>query len=89
MWELCLAANSVPGTKNAFPICTTDAHFDKALQRRRLTGLSACAVAEIRELQPYTHGQDYQSSNLWLLDELCNINKHRRVLLAEVRWRPF
>ena len=42
-------------------------------------------MAEIRELQPYTHGQDYQSSNLWLLDELCNINKHRRVLLAEVR----
>jgi hypothetical protein len=84
-WELCRASNSVPGKNHMFPICSNEANFSSALKRGRLAGIDKDAIEEIHGLQPYANGQDYQSSNLWLLDELNNINKHRRILLAELQ----
>ena len=82
VWELVLAANNQPSEKNMFPICSTVESFDQQTKRHRLDGVSADAIAEIKGLQPYHLGQDFSKSILWSVDELTNINKHRRILLT-------
>lgn len=84
VWELVLAANDQPSEKNMFPICSTVESFDQQIKRHRLDGVSPDAIAEIKSLQPYHLGQDSSKSILWAVDELTNINKHRRILLTSL-----
>lgn len=85
VWELVLAAKNKPGINNAFPICSSVEAFDDQLtRRRRLEGVCPDAIDEIRELQPYHCGADFAKSLLWIIDSLCNVNKHRRVLLTHL-----
>jgi hypothetical protein len=37
------------------------------------------AFCEIKALQPYHRGDDFKSHPLWRLDEMCNLDKHRRI----------
>jgi hypothetical protein len=84
VWELVLAAKNTPGVSNMFPICSTlDKFKDAAFGRKRLNGVPDIAKTVIECLQPYNRG-DFEKSVLWVLDDLCNINKHRRVPLT--RW---
>jgi hypothetical protein len=85
VWELVLAAKNHPTEKNMFPICTTQEAFDQQLARHRLDGVPVDAIAEIRALQPYHDGQDAGGHVLAMLDSLCNVNKHRRVLTTILR----
>ena len=85
VWELALAEKNTPGKDNMFPICSTDNSFKSQLGRGRLTGVHADAVAEIESLQPFKLGNDFDKSILWVMDDLCNINKHRRILLTQLR----
>ena len=79
--ELVIASKSQPGKHNMFPICTTPEFFNtQAVNRRRLEGVSKDAIDEIERLQPY-HAAN---SVLQVMDDLCNINKHRRVLLTHL-----
>jgi hypothetical protein len=85
VWELVLAAKNQPGRHNMFPVCSTLEWFDRQLiNQRRLDGVATDAIAEIRGLQPYHRGQDFDKTMLWIIDDLCNINKHRRVLLTHL-----
>jgi|SRR5208283_4609324 len=84
VWELVLAAGNQPTQQNMFPICDSPEGFNVQLERRRLDGVSPEAVAEIEGFQPYHHGQNWKSNALFVLDNLCNINKHRRVLLTDL-----
>jgi hypothetical protein len=84
VWELVLAAKNTPGEDNMFPICSTPDRFKGALGRRRLQGVPARAAAVIECLQPYNCG-DFEKSLLWTLDNLCNINKHRRIPLTKLQ----
>lgn len=84
VWELVLAANGQPTKDNMFPICSTEDFFKQQISRHRLDGVPPEAIAEIKGLQPYHLGQDFDKSILWVLDELANINKHRRILLANL-----
>jgi hypothetical protein len=84
VWELVLAANSQPTEKSMFPICSTVEFFEEQIRRHRLDGVSPDAIAEIKSVQPYHLGQDFNKSILWALDELANINKHRRILLTNL-----
>jgi len=81
IWELVLAANNVPTKKNAFPVCLTPSAFKDAKRGDRLKGIPAEAETLVESLQPYTHSDP---SDHWLaiLDELTNINKHRRIFVA-------
>jgi hypothetical protein len=84
VWELVLAAKNTPGKHNMFPICSTPQAFsDAAVKQRRLLGIPVDAMAIIERLQPYNCG-DFSKSLLWLVDDLCNINKHRRVPLTRM-----
>ena len=85
VWELVLSANNQPGKYNMFPICSTsDAFVDALTKRDRLLGVPVDAIAIIRQLQPYHLGKDWKKAIFAVLDELSNINKHRRVLLTSL-----
>jgi hypothetical protein len=89
VWELVLAAKNKPGRHNMFPICSTLKAFEDQLNKKnRLKGINPDAIAEIQSLQPYHSGQDFDKAMLWVLDDLCNINKHRRVLLTNLQGGP-
>jgi hypothetical protein len=85
VWELVLAAKNTPDHNNMFPICATQDAFKQQLARHRLYGVSVDAIAEIEALQPYHDGQDPHGNVLIVIDNLCNINKHRRVLTTIMR----
>ena len=67
-----------------FPIGLTKAAFDNAVTgQRRLNDINTKAVAIIEELQPFrTHPKESQMSPLAVLEELTNLNKHRRTFLT-------
>ncbi len=85
VWELVLAAKNTPDHNNMFPICTTPEAFKAQLARHRLDGISVDAITEIEALQPYHDGQGIKGNVLTMIDDLCNINKHRRVLTTVVQ----
>jgi hypothetical protein len=82
IWELVLVAKNTPGKKNMFPVCLTRQAFQDAQRRDRLQGVDPAAIALIESIQPYLDGQP-NATSLAILDELTNINKHRRLLLTE------
>jgi hypothetical protein len=80
IWELVTAGQKQTTGKEMFPICDGSDTFKKA--RKRLTGLPVDAITEIERLQPYYGGDCKEVHILWLLNHLCNISKHRRLLLT-------
>ena len=88
VWELVLATRNEPGGHNIFPICSTQETFDQQVKRNRLKGVAPEAIAEIRSLQPYHYGDGFDKSMLWVLDDLCNINQHRRVSITNLVGGP-
>jgi hypothetical protein len=84
VWELVIAAKDTPGKHNMFPICSTPEAFQYAtVKQRRLASVPVDAVALIERLQPY-NGGDFNKALLWIVDDLCNINKHRRIPLTRM-----
>jgi len=83
VWELVLASKNEPTKQNMFPICVTSDSFQAALRGHRIEGVSSEAAALIDAFQPYHEGEP-NAHSLAILDELANINKHRRVLLTEI-----
>jgi hypothetical protein len=80
--ELCIASGNHPADHTSFPVCLDPKCFGNKITERSLIGISVSARAEIERLQPYHTGNDASRSNLWLLHELCNINKHRRIYVT-------
>jgi hypothetical protein len=83
VWELCLVSNVEPTDKHAFPICRTKESF-RDIKGQRLAGLPEDVIKEVEDFQPYQAGQDWAKTSLWVLNELSNINKHRRILLTQL-----
>jgi hypothetical protein len=83
IWKLVLVAENTPSKKNMFPVSLTLKSFQDAQSAGRLQGVDPAAVALIEAFQPYRDGQP-NATSLAILDELTNINKHRRLLLAEL-----
>jgi hypothetical protein len=90
VWELVLATKKQPSKDNMFPICVTPEGFKKALKGKRLEGIDSAAADLIGSFQPYHSGTqwDAEAMPLAALDNLVNINKHRRVLLTVIRSVP-
>lgn len=82
VWELVLAAQNVPGKKNAFPVCLNAKSFKEAVRNGRIDGVPEDAKRLVETLQPYLDSRGTEGNVLVVLDELTNINKHRRVLLT-------
>jgi hypothetical protein len=80
VWELVRVEKNTPGTASAFPICDSVQQFGSELQKGRLGGVNHAVVSHIESLQPYHSGKQGKETFLWMLNEFCNMNKHRRVL---------
>jgi hypothetical protein len=84
VWELVRAHGETPSDRNSFPICKTIKGFRDAVSRGDLAGVSSAIHAFIESLQPALLKNDFERSYLWVLHEFTNINKHRRLLVAQV-----
>lgn len=82
VWELVLVAKNTPGKKSMFPITFKVKSFQDALSAGQLQGVDPAAITLIESLQPYHDGQP-DATSLAVLNELTNINKHRRLLLTD------
>lgn len=88
VWQLVLANGQTPGQYNSFPIVSDKSKWDKE-KTRKLKGISQRDEEMIRRLQPYTGGVTLPSfpfdvSAFWALHTLCNIDKHRHLILAAI-----
>ena len=88
VWQLVLANGQVPGPKNEFPIFRDSRPYDKGV-KGRLNGVAPKAKSRIKSFQPFQkHGGT--GSQLWTLNCLSNIDKHRHVNMAVLySWAPF
>jgi hypothetical protein len=86
VWELMLTTPNVPD-KHSFPICTTEEGWKIVKRGDRLTGMPANPMRIIESMQPWTASSP-KLHPLFILDELTNINKHRRILIASVVGAP-
>jgi hypothetical protein len=80
VWSLA-RLKGIPGKRTAFPIVDgpvlTTSKLDSL--NNRLVDVPREAICEIEALQPYNRGTAYKTHPLWRLDEICNLDKHRRI----------
>jgi hypothetical protein len=79
VWQLVVWNTGKPPArpwKAAFPIAATEQQYD-AQASAMLVGVSDCAVARVRGLQPFQPGGKPEVHYLTLLQELNNVDKHR------------
>jgi hypothetical protein len=88
VWELVEAAGNTPHRQLQFPLALTEKQYrDDLVKRRRLDGVVPEAIAIIDQLQPY-HQEHPKETVLGILDELTNVNKHRRVIFTGLHATP-
>jgi hypothetical protein len=81
VWELVEAAGNAPHRKLMFPVALTLAQYEGDLKRHRLDGVPSEAIEIIGRFQPYLQPNPKETV-LGILDELTNVNKHRRVIFT-------
>jgi hypothetical protein len=69
--------------RTSFPICPTDAEFKKRVKKSVEPFISAPALAEIKDSQPYSaYDVPPEESDIWVLHKLDIIDKHRLLIVA-------
>lgn len=82
VWELVEAAGNTPHGKLMFPIALTLRQYEDDLDKRhRLDGVPPDAAAIIDRFQPY-RSLNPKETVLGILEELTNVNKHRRMIFT-------
>jgi hypothetical protein len=77
VWHL--AALKGPPGKTQFPIMEVWNADTRKRFGNQVFGVPDEAFCEIQSLQPYHRGDAFKSHPLWRLDEICNLDKHRRI----------
>lgn len=77
VWALA-AIKGQPG-RTQFPIVEVWNVEGRKRFERQTAGIPTEAFCEIQALQPYNRGAAFKSHPLWRLDEICNLDKHRRI----------
>jgi hypothetical protein len=80
--ELVEANGNKPNTKHMFPIALTQDQYEQNV-KQKLHGIHPRAEIYINAVQPYLL-EDPKRSALYALDELTNLNKHRRPILTQM-----
>ena len=90
VWQLVELNGKCPGRHNEFPI---QGNSNQGNFKRALNGVCPTAVAYIKSVQRYhIVERDYPSDSdiarkgLAMLNELCNMDKHRHLAIANARW---
>jgi hypothetical protein len=82
VWELVEAGGNVPHRRLMFPIAMTLKQYKDDLDKRhRLDGVPPRAAAIIDRFQPY-RDPNPKETVLGILEELTNVNKHRRMIFT-------
>ena len=81
VWELVEAAGNTPHRKLMFPVALTSEQYESDLKSPRRDGAAPEAIATIERFQPYLQPNPKETV-LGILDELTNVNKHRRVIFT-------
>jgi hypothetical protein len=81
VWELVEAAGKPTHRRLMFPLALTPEQYQSDLKRGRLDGVDPNAIAVIERFQPF-HSQTPKETVLGILDELTNLNKHRRLIFT-------
>jgi hypothetical protein len=77
-WQLALLGNPNPSREVMFPSHPDRSPRAEERLRRLVSDMPDAAVAIIKDLQPYNRANSYRDDPLWKLNELSNIDKHRR-----------
>lgn len=80
VWSLARLTGIPSGTQ--FPILDGPEPPNPKTRKRfesQISGVPREAVDQIKALQPYKRGVAYKSHPLWRLNEMCNLDKHRRI----------
>ena len=78
VWQLVHANYKTPGRHNEFPILDDESRFNEAV-KSKLKGVSQKSSDKIKEMQPFCENDEWDA--LKTLHALCNIDKHRNVIL--------
>ena len=78
VWQLVHANYKTPGRHNEFPILDDESRFNEAV-KSKLKGVSQESSDKIKEMQPFRENDKWDA--LKTLHSLCNIDKHRSVIL--------
>ena len=78
VWQLVHANYKAPSHRNEFPIFDDESRFNNVV-KTKLAGVSQQSLAIIKEMQPFR--KDDKWSALKTVHSLCNIDKHRSVIL--------
>jgi hypothetical protein len=81
VWDLVISCSNYPTRRNAFPLFDSPQRWER-LHEQRLAGINDEIRAEIRDCQPCFGTNPFRNRHLFLLEELCNIDKHRRFNLT-------
>jgi len=81
VWDLVLSCGNQPTRRNAFPLFDSPARWER-LHKHRLAGVDDEIRAEIKDCQPCFGTYQFRNRHLFLLEELSNIDKHRRFNLT-------
>lgn len=81
VWDLVIASGNIPTRGNAFPLCDTPEEWSR-VHPRRLQGVENEMLIQIRESQPCFGKYPFRNRRLAQLNELGNIDKHRRFNLT-------
>ena len=82
--ELALANGTIPNRKHMFPIAMNVEQHRNDFKGEKLRGINPVAVGLIEAIQPcwMTEPKD---SPLYVIDELTNLNKHRRPIVTGIQ----
>jgi len=83
IYELVVANGGQPNRKHMFPIAMSSDQYERDIQNNKIKGVPPLAAAYIDSLQPFLR-QAPKGSPLYFIDELTNLNKHRRPILTGV-----
>jgi hypothetical protein len=71
-WQLArINGSRVPRSATSFPIFSTPRPFND-----KTRDILPAAVTVIESLQPYQRGNAFKDHPLWIINELCNLDKH-------------
>ena len=87
VWQLVKVNGEEPSRGNSFPIYK-DSPTDKGIERR-LCGINPWAKCYIKSVQPYKNDHAGIGKGLQLLNDMCNIDKHRHLVVTIVRWTGY
>lgn len=85
VWALA-RLDGIPGNVQ-FPITSDTEPKTRKRFLGQLTRVPPDAINAIDKLQPYHRGASLTGHPLWRLNEMCNLDKHRRIPIQSSAWR--